>query len=61
MEHMWNFWDVRLSVCQWLAIGNGTMTSTNFFMVQNYKKGGIQWLEQVEGVLKVTYFAGIGA
>lgn len=22
---------------------------------------GIQWLEQVEGVLKVTYFAGIGA
>ena len=24
------------------AIGNGTMTSTNFFMVQNNKKGGIQ-------------------
>ena len=21
--------------------GNGTMTSTNFFVVQNYKKGGI--------------------
>ena len=28
---------------------------------QPVSEDGIQWLEQVEGVLKVTYFAGIGA
>ena len=28
---------------------------------QPISEDGIQWLEQVEGVLKVTYFAGIGA
>ena len=28
---------------------------------QPISEEGIQWLEQVEGVLKVTYFAGIGA
>ena len=22
-ERMWNFWDVRLSVCQWLTLSRG--------------------------------------
>lgn len=30
-ERMWNFWDVRLSVCQWLTLSRGQSESTGRF------------------------------